>query len=360
MRVLMSADAVGGVWTYALALADALRPHGVTVELATMGQRPSARQRAAAERCGVAAVHESDFRLEWMQDSHRDFAASGEWLLELAERTACDIVHLNGFAHGAVRWRVPSMMAAHSCVLSWWRAVHGVRAPAEWDWYRGAVRNGLDAAALVVSPTRALLSLMSAEHGPIARSRVIHNGLNIPSVTRVEKEPLVLACGRFLDEGKNLSTLRKVAPRLSWPLLVAGFEGMDADGMTALGKLDREAVLTWQRRAAILVHPARYEPFGLVPLEAATACCALVLADIPSLRELWDGAALFAASDDADGIAAAVNRLIADPRLRTAMGARAARRARAFTASAMGSSYACVYGELLDRVQHPGELACAS
>ena len=37
MKVLMTADTVGGVWTYALELAGALAPHGVTVALATMG-----------------------------------------------------------------------------------------------------------------------------------------------------------------------------------------------------------------------------------------------------------------------------------------------------------------------------------
>ena len=34
--------------------------------------------------------------------------------------------------------------------------------------------------------------------------------------------------------------------------------------------------------------PARYEPFGLSILEAALSGCALVLGDLPSLRELWD------------------------------------------------------------------------
>ncbi|CAN5233853.1 glycosyltransferase family 4 protein [soil metagenome] len=356
----MTVDVVGGVWTYALALADSLRLHGVTVQLATMGPRPSARQRTDAARCGVAAVHESDFRLEWMQDSRDDVAASGDWLLELAGRTGCDVVHLNGYAHGALQWPVPSLIAAHSCVLSWWRAVRDARAPAEWDHYRQAARAGLDAAAVVVLPTCALLAQMSAEHGLIARARVIHNGLNGAPVPFGEKEQLVLACGRFRDEGKNLAILERLAPHLSWPLLVAGPAAPGGSGMRLLGRLDREEVLMWQRRAAIVVHPAKYEPFGLVPLEAAAARCALVLADIPSLRELWNGAALFVAPDDAGGIAAAVNQLIARPALRAEMSARAFRRARAFSAGAMAAGYANVYRELLDRAERPLELACAS
>ena len=44
----MTADCVGGVWTYALDLADALAPHGVEVQLATMGRLPDAEQRRQA------------------------------------------------------------------------------------------------------------------------------------------------------------------------------------------------------------------------------------------------------------------------------------------------------------------------
>ena len=36
-HVLMTADTVGGVWTYAVELVRALAPHRVTVALATMG-----------------------------------------------------------------------------------------------------------------------------------------------------------------------------------------------------------------------------------------------------------------------------------------------------------------------------------
>ena len=48
MKILMTADAVGGVWTYALDLAVGLAPRGVEVVLAVLGPAPSPRQRAAA------------------------------------------------------------------------------------------------------------------------------------------------------------------------------------------------------------------------------------------------------------------------------------------------------------------------
>ena len=40
-RILMTADTIGGVWSYALELAQGLVRHGVEVALATMGRVPS-------------------------------------------------------------------------------------------------------------------------------------------------------------------------------------------------------------------------------------------------------------------------------------------------------------------------------
>jgi glycogen synthase len=363
MRVLLTSDAVGGVWTYALTLTGALRTHGVEVVLAVLGPQPNARQRADARRCGVSELHGHPGRLEWMADPWDDVDAAGEWLVNVADSTRADIVHLNGYAHAALEWSAPVIVAAHSCVASWWRAVHGREAPAEWAEYRRRVRAGLNAADVVVFPTRALLDAMEAEHGVVRAARVIHNGTPVVPCTDEITEPLVLAAGRFWDEGKNLRVLRLVAPRLDWPVYVAGDCGPDgssiqADGLVALGHLERDDLRGWQQRAAIAVHPARYEPFGYGALEAAQAGCALVLSDIASLRELWDGAASFASADDPEAIAAAVNRLIADPAALAVMRARATRRARAFSAGAMASAFANVYREQIQARQ--GGAACAS
>src|SRR5947209_2562881 len=49
-RILMTADTVGGVWTFALELTEALAGHGVEVVLAALGGQPSESQRVEAER----------------------------------------------------------------------------------------------------------------------------------------------------------------------------------------------------------------------------------------------------------------------------------------------------------------------
>ena len=68
--------------------------------------------------------------------------------------------------------------------------------------------------------------------------------------------------------------------------------------------------------AAIYVAPALYEPFGLTVLEAALSGCSLVLSDIPSFRENWDGAALLISTEDPDQWCAVLNRLSEDRELR--------------------------------------------
>jgi glycogen synthase len=89
--------------------------------------------------------------------------------------------------------------------------------------------------------------------------------------------------------------------------------------------------------------PARYEPFGLSALEAALSGCALVLGDIPSLREIWGDAAIFVSPDDATGFARALNNLIADPESRETLSGRARARALQFSPQRMGEEYLDAY-----------------
>ena len=124
----MTADGVGGVWPYALDLASALEARGVSATLAVMGPPLAADQIAEARGRGVTAI-EGGFRLEWMDDPWDDVAAAGEWLLALERQVSPDVVHLNGYCHAALPWSAPAVVVGHSCVRSWWRAVHGEDAP---------------------------------------------------------------------------------------------------------------------------------------------------------------------------------------------------------------------------------------
>jgi glycosyltransferase involved in cell wall biosynthesis len=350
----MTADAVGGVWTYALDLARALTPHGVTISLAVLGPSPSDAQRAEARALPNVRVYERPGRLEWMDEPWADVEDAGDWLLDLARTVDPDVVHLNGYAHAALPWCAPVLVVGHSCVLSWWRAVHAEDAPASWDRYATAVRAGLGAADLVVAPSAAMLSELVSCYGPLSRTRVIPNGRDIGwRVALTGKEPVILTVGRLWDEAKNVESVCAIARELPWPIYVAGDErGPDGGRATcenvhALGKLAPSEVRGWMARASIYASPARYEPFGLSVLEAAQAGCALVLGDIRSLREIWGDAALFVAPGNRRMLASAISRLIEDDAMRNALSERARARASAMTAARMAQRYADAYGDLI-------------
>jgi glycosyltransferase involved in cell wall biosynthesis len=337
----MTADSVGGVWTYALELGGALGRRGVQVTLATMGGRLRADQERELRGAGIGRVHVGEFALEWMDEPWEDVDRAGDWLLRIADDVEPDVVHLNGYSHACLPWPAPVVVAGHSDVLSWHEAVRGAAAGPEWDRYRDAVGVGLAAADLLAAPTRALLRALVRLHEPRCPTRVIPNGLDRRPPVR-PKEPLVLGAGRLWDEAKNAASLVRVAPRLPWPVALAG-DGEVGDGVRALGRLDREQMDDAFARAAIFAAPARYEPFGLAVLEAARGGCALVLGDIPSLREVWRDAAIYVRPDDHAALERQLGRLIEDDELRADYAHRALARSEVFTAGRMADAHLDAY-----------------
>lgn len=350
-RILMTADAVGGVWTYALALAQATAPLGCEYLLAVMGPRPAAAQRSEARRRGNVALAVGDFALEWMPEPWTDVERAGAWLRRLCEDWNPDLVHLNGYAHATIDFGRPVLVAAHSDVLSWHEWARGEPAGAAWEAYHGRLRDAVAAATAVVAPTAAMLRELRRHYGEPGASHVIPNGLDVGAIRHSSGGPVVLGAGRLWDEGKNLSLLAEASERICWPSLVAGEAAPGVRrcgrGLTLLGRIDREALLDHMRFASIFVHPAKYEPFGLAPLEAAASGCALVLGDIPSLREVWRDAALYVPTADPRALADAVNGLIEDAPRRRALARRALERSRSFTLEPFGAAYRGLYDELL-------------
>ncbi len=349
----MTADTFGGVWTYSAELARALGVRGIEIALATMGAPLSRDQRAEARSLKNVTIFESCYKLEWMDAPWTDVDTAGDWLLRLEETVRPDLVHLNGFAHGALPWRAPLVVVAHSCVFSWWQAVKGTAAPARYCEYRGRVVAGLRGANLVVAPTQAMLQALGEHYGPVQNGRVIPNGRNPITFVPSPKKPRILAAGRVWDEAKNIAGLAAVASHLKWPVEVAG-DSRHPDGIERrfsnirlLGPLSAQALAEGMARAAIYVLPARYEPFGLSILEAGLCRCALVIGDIPSLREVWGDAATYVSPDDERALISAINALIARPRHCAEMGERARRRALRFTPEAMSACYLSAYNEVI-------------
>ena len=103
----------------------------------------------------------------------------------------------------------------------------------------------------------------------------------------------------------------------------------------------------WLRRAAIFALPARYEPFGLCALEAGLAGCALVLGDIPSLREVWHDAAMYVSPEQPAALEAGLLDLIADVPRRCHLARAARARAQCFTPERMAQGYVALYRQLI-------------
>jgi len=349
-RILMTTDAVGGVWNYSLYLAKALSRYGIRIDLATMGPRPSDFQKQEAGALANVALHESTYRLEWMKDPWDDVALAGEWLLELEQRLDPDIVHLNGYSHGALAWTAPACVVAHSCVLSWWAAVHRESAPDSWLHYTSSVAEGIRKADHIVAPTAAMLETLRNNYGPLPPSSVIHNGVSLKNVSSGQKQPVIFAAGRVWDPAKNIDLILRSVAELPWQVVIAGDGNCKSaipKNVSLLGRVSSKKMAQCLRTASIYCLPARYEPFGLSVLEAALSGCALVLGEIPSLCELWSDAAIFVHPDDQAGLVRALRQLMDDASRRQRLARLAVERAQRFTAERMGAAYIEMYAHLL-------------
>ncbi len=345
MKVLLTADVLGGVWTQTIELATGLAERGHEVVLASMGGRRDERHARDVREARIDAWEHRPYRLEWMDDPWSDVDAAGLWLLDVTARWRPDVVHLGQMSFGALGFDAPVLVAAHSCVLSWWRAVRHQRPPSRLEPYRARVEAGLRAADAVVAPTAAMLAEIDHLYGPLRSGIVIHNGLDIAPGRRI-RAPIVVSAGRLWDEAKNAAALQRVAESLAWDVVLLGDRALGGTSFTATGAIPRPAVHEWMRRATIFAAPARYEPFGLAALEAAKCGCALVLGDIPSLREVWDDAATFVDPEDDEHLLEALSCLIEDPRRARDLAARASRRACAYDRGSMVEGYLKLYETL--------------
>ncbi|MGE5537436.1 MAG: glycosyltransferase family 4 protein [Gemmatimonas sp.] len=363
-RLMMTTDTVGGVWVYATTLARELTRRGFGVTLVTQGPPPRSDQLAPLRDVPGLDLEITDLKLEWMDPAGDDMPRALDRLRDIERRIRPDLVHLNSYREARGDWSVPVIVAAHSCVRSWWRACRGDD-PTEPQWQRYAanVAAGLLAANMWIAPSATQRSAVKALYAPPTPGRVIWNGLErFPRPA--PKEPFVVAAGRMWDEAKNLSLLAAIAPDLEWPVRVAGKVAPDAPrdvpNLEALGELPRADLLELLRSAAIFIAPALYEPFGLTVLEAAAGGCALVLGDIPSFRELWDGAALFVDPRDGTAVRSALTQLIQNAAMRKDLQRRAALRARRYSLSKMIEAYQGAYITLMKTSAPPVEAQAAS
>jgi glycosyltransferase involved in cell wall biosynthesis len=137
-------------------------------------------------------------------------------------------------------------------------------------------------------------------------------------------------------------------------LLAGASGGRSCRAAQLLGPLSADEVAALLGRASLFAAPARYEPFGMAALEAGLSGCALVLGDIPSLREVWGDAAEYVEPDDANALTHTLRRLIEEPHVLREAGRRARRRALRYDRATMSSAYSRLYDKLARAVASRG------
>ncbi|RAK53019.1 glycosyltransferase family 1 protein [Phenylobacterium deserti] len=360
----MTADAVGGVWTYALDLARGLADTGVSTTLVVLGPSPSADQMAEAHRVPRLELVDTRLPLDWMASEPAEILEVGAAVRGLARGAKADLIHLNTPAIAAGGgFSAPVIGACHSCLATWWSEVKDGMMPADFRWRTQALWQGLIACDALIAPTHAFAQATALTY-ELPRPFAVHNGRKPPQVSTWAREKMVFTSGRLWDEGKNIQVLDEAAALIDAPLHAAGpLQGPTGGPVTlrhaqALGRLSSQGVESWLARAPVFASAALYEPFGLGVLEAAQAGCALVLSDIPTFRELWDGVAVFADPTDPQSFASAFEELLVDPLRAQQLGQQARQRAARYSVSAMTAGVLQVYRQYRpDLFQPPAEVA---
>nr|AQQ74885.1 hypothetical protein [uncultured bacterium] len=368
MKILLTTDAVGEAWHCSVELLRAINlaaEFPVFATLATFGTPLSTDQMKVIEKLPNVEVVFGDYLPEWMTEAWRDVDEAGEWLSELAKSMQPDVVHLNGYSLAIHQFGAPVIVAAHWCVWTWWRAVHKCDPPPQWNEHRQRVRNGLLAAEAVVAPSQAMLDALERAHDLHADPRWLAKPRKAIAIACAKdgyrtgpKHPFIFTAGQLWDDATNLAALDEAAGELSWRVYAAG--SYHAPGQDSLvlpkhikltGELPRIHLQQWLADADIFAAPFKYDPFGAAILEAAMSGCALVLGDIPSLREHWNGAAEFVDPDNPREIRDTLQNLIRTPAQRRRLANAALERALAFSPLRMARAYLKLY-ESVSRVKH--------
>ena len=201
---------------------------------------------------------------------------------------------------------------------------------------------------------------------PEDKLEVVHYGLDeLPHAWAVNPElpigddvPVLLCVARLVPQkGVDVAVRALPAIRAAHPetvLVVLGEgperESLAADGLFLPGRVGD--VAAWYGRADVVVHPARWEGFGMAMLEAMLAADPVVAARAGSAPELVvDGeTGLLVPPDDPDALAEAVSSLLAAPARAQALGRAGLERARAeFSVARMAERTIAVYERALAR-----------
>lgn len=227
-------------------------------------------------------------------------------------------------------------------------------------------------AARVIAISEAVRRFSVEQVGlPAEKVEVVHYGLDGLPRPWAENpplklgRPLLLAVSR-LEAQKGLETAARALADLPGATLLVLGEGPDRSELeslaSSLGVAERMLlpgrvgdVAALYARADVLVHPARWEGFGLAMLEAMLAEKPVVAARAGSAPELVEDGrtGLLVPVDDAGALAGAVSSLLTDPDRSAAMGRAGLERAhQAFSVARMVERTLALYGSVVRQSVH--------
>ncbi|MCL4371408.1 MAG: glycosyltransferase family 4 protein [Chloroflexi bacterium] len=226
--------------------------------------------------------------------------------------------------------------------------------------YYGQVARAVQSADQVIAVSHAtkrdLLELLSVDPEKVT---VVHSGVS-PECRPLEPEEIehrrrelglperfILFVGT-LEPRKNLPTLLRAFARV-WkahrvPLVVVGGKGWLneelfrvreelglGEEVKFVGSVAAQQLVYYYNCATCLVLPSLYEGFGHPVLEAMACGTPAIVSNVPSLTEIAGDAALSVGPEDAEELAAAMGRLLADGGLRQRLIGLGLQRAAAFS-----------------------------
>ncbi|MCL2654202.1 MAG: glycosyltransferase [Coriobacteriia bacterium] len=294
------------------------------------------------------------------------------------EARSADLLHFHfPYPWGEAQWTLQAASKTAPYVVTYHSDI--VRQKLALRFYQPFLNRFLDRARLIIASSPQLIKGSANLAGRAAKCRQVNFGLPVeriahdPAAIERARElrasfggaPLVLFVGRLVYY-KGVEVLGRALPLVPDAQFVVIGTGSERAVLTSLAAaagaserlhiidgVDDAELAAWYHAADVLTLPSTSpsEAFGLVQIEAHAAGTPVVSSDLPTgvtYANLDGVTGLTAPAGDAEALAAAINRLLADDALRARLGAQAQARALAdFSTDAMVAATTRVYTEAL-------------
>ena len=215
-------------------------------------------------------------------------------------------------------------------------------------------------------------------HVPANKIDVIHNGLDARFLAPPDDELLTRVRQRFQLTAPFVLYTGNIKPHKNVDRLIDAFARLRQDGhhdlklliigddssrypslrrqvhrhhlhahVRFLGFVPDETLAALYRLASLFVFPSLFEGFGFPPLEAMASGTPVITSNVSSLPEVVGDAAVLVNPLDAEAIAQAMARVLADARLRRELIARGLERAQTFRWADAAAQTRAVYAQVL-------------